>query len=68
MEALQMFKYSLKKECLNFMDGWKTMDAVMGWLLVQNGKLSSLFVGNCDTALDTVLNNIGKYDDDESRP
>jgi hypothetical protein len=67
MEALQMFKYSLKKERLNFMDRWKTTDAVMGWLPVQNGELSSLFVGNRDTALDTVLNNIGKYNDDESR-
>jgi hypothetical protein len=46
----------------------QTTDAVMGWLPVQNGKLSSLFVGNFNTTLDTVLNNIGKYNDNKSQP
>ena len=30
MEALQMLKYSIKKEHLDFMDGWQTSDAAMG--------------------------------------
>jgi hypothetical protein len=34
MEALQMLKYSRKKECLNFMDGWPTSEAVMSGVLL----------------------------------
>ena len=66
MEALQMLKYSLKKECLNFMDRWPTLEAVMSGVLVSTGNLSSLFVDDPDAALDDLLNSLGKYDGRES--
>jgi hypothetical protein len=68
MEALQMLKYSLKKERLNFMDGWSDNGCCHGLVAGAEWQLSSLFVGNPDTALDALLNNLGKYDDDESQP
>jgi hypothetical protein len=61
MEALQMLKYSLKKERLNFMDGWVTSEATMGAVSMPND-LNSLFVDDPDTALDNLLNDFHKYD------
>jgi hypothetical protein len=66
MEALQMLKYSLKKECLNFMDGWPTSEAVMSGVPVLTRDLGSLFVDDPDAALDDLLNSLGKYDGRES--
>jgi hypothetical protein len=66
MEALQMLKYSRKKECLNFMDGWPTSEAVMSGVPVLTRDLGSLFVDNPDAALDNLLNSLGKYDGRES--
>jgi hypothetical protein len=66
MEALQMLKYSRKKERLNFMDGWPTSEAVMSGVLVLTRDLSSLFVDDPDAALDDLLNSLGKYDGRES--
>jgi hAT family C-terminal dimerisation region len=69
MEALQMLKYSLKKERLNFMEGWQTSEAVMSGVPVSTGDLSSLFVDDPDAALDILLNSFGpldEYDDRES--
>jgi hypothetical protein len=57
MEALQMLKYSLKKEHLNFMDGWQTSEAAMG-VPKPNGDLGSLFTNNADTALDALLKSL----------
>ena len=37
MEALQMLKFSLKNECLNFMDRWKTIEANMHWCMEHVG-------------------------------
>jgi hypothetical protein len=62
MEALQMLKYSLKKERLNFMDGWPTSEAVMSGVPVLTRDLGSLFVDDPDAALDDLLNSLGKYD------
>ena len=57
MEALQMLKYLLKKKRLNFMEGWSTSeDAAMSG--VTTGNLGSLFVGDPDTALDTLLKSL----------
>ena len=60
MEALQMVKYSLKKEHLNFMAGWRTSEAAMG-VSKPTSDLGSLFEDNPDTALDTLLNSMGSY-------
>lgn len=61
MEALQMLKYSLKKERLNFMDGWVTSEAAMSAVSMPNG-LNSLFVDDPDSALDKLLNDFHNYD------
>lgn len=62
MEALQMLKYSLKKERLNFMAGWQTSVAAMSGVLVPTGDLNSLFVDDPHTALDSLLTDLNKYD------
>jgi hypothetical protein len=67
MEALQMLKHSLKKERLNFMDGWRTSEAAMSETS-KAGNLSSLFVDDPEfpgAALDALLKNL-KDDDCES--
>jgi hAT family C-terminal dimerisation region len=67
MEALQMLKHSLKKEHLNFMDGWRTSEAAMSETS-KAGNLSSLFVDDPEfpgAALDALLKNL-KDDDCES--
>ena len=57
MEALQMLKYLLKKRRLNFMEGWSTSeDTAMSGATTRN--LGSLFVGDPDTALDTLLKSL----------
>jgi hypothetical protein len=61
MEALQLLKYSLKKDRLNFMDGWQTTEALMSEVS-PTGNLGSLFVDDADTALDTLLNALGNDD------
>ena len=66
MEALQMLKYSLKKERLNFTEGWPTSEAVMSGMPMSPGDLSSLFVDDPDAALDNLLNGLGKYDNREN--
>jgi hypothetical protein len=65
MEALQMLKYSLKKERLDFMDGWRTLEADME-VSKPTSNLSSLFEDDPDTTLDTLLNNMSNYDVCES--
>jgi hypothetical protein len=66
MEVLQMLKYSLKKERLNFMDRWPTSEAVISGVPVLTRDLGSLFVDDPDAALDDLLNSLGKYDGRES--
>jgi len=62
MEALQLLKFSIKKECLNFMDGWSTSEAAMsGVLKPTDAPLGSLFLGDPDTMLDTMLNDFSTY-------
>lgn len=62
MEALQMLKVLLKKELLDFMDGWKMSEAVIEG--VPNGAhdLGSLFTDDPDAALDVILNEFSTYD------
>ncbi len=62
MEALQLLKFSIKKERLNFMDGWSTSEAAMsGVLKPTDAPLGSLFLGDPDTVLDTMLNDFSTY-------
>ncbi len=60
MEALQMLKHSIKKECLNFINGWPTSEAVMSGAPALTGNLSSLFVDDPDAVLDDLLNSLIK--------
>ena len=63
MEALQLLKFSLKKERLNFMKGWSTSEAAMSGELSTSTEdhLGSLFVGDPDAAMDDVLNHFSAY-------
>lgn len=65
MEALQMLKYSLKKERLNFMKGWATSEAVMT-MPVSIEELDSVLVKDPNAALDIMLNSLSKCDANES--
>jgi hypothetical protein len=63
MEALQMLKYSLKKERLNFMKGWSTSDeAAVSAGSKATGDLGHLFMDDPDTALDALLKSLSNYD------
>ena len=64
MEALQLLKFSLKKERLNFMKGWSTSEAAMSGELLTSTEdhLSSLFAGDPNAVMDDVLNHFSAYD------
>ena len=62
MEALQLLKFSLKKECLNFMDGWATSEAAMLGTPKSTHNLSTLFMDSSDGVMDGILNECGAYD------
>ena len=61
MEALQLLKFTLKKERLNFTDGWSTSEEAM-MPKTASQTLSSLFVGNSEAVLDNMLYKFGTYD------
>lgn len=64
MEALQMLKYMLKKERLDFMKGWSTSEDAMAEPTAI-GSLESLIVDDPDTAsyrLDALLQNLCQND------
>ena len=62
MEALQLLKFSLKKQCLNFMEGWLTSQAAME-VGLQDHDLSTLLVGNkVHEVMDSMLNEFCTYD------
>jgi hypothetical protein len=66
MEALQMLKYSIKKERLNFMHGWSTSEAAMSKVSETTGDLGSLIVDDPDAgcaAFDKLLNGLGESDE-----
>jgi hypothetical protein len=63
MEALQLLKFSLKKERLNFMAGWATSETAMSAVPEPtHDLLGSLFMGDPDSTLDTILNDLSTYD------
>jgi hypothetical protein len=67
MEALQLLKFSLKKERLNFISGWSMSEAALDGDLpdtAQNSALlDTLLRGDPDVALDNVLNKFIMHDE-----
>ena len=65
MEALQLLKFSLKKERLDFMRGWATSEAAMlGVAQPTRDLLGSLLVKEPDNVVDDILHTISSYDCD----
>ena len=55
MEALQMLKFVLKKQHLNFMDGWAVPEEAMREVPKSDGDLTALLVNNSDAVMDGIL-------------
>lgn len=66
MEYLQMLKFMLKKERLNFMNGWRTSEAAMRVVPALPPGFDSVFEGDRHNALDQLLKGLLKYDNIES--
>jgi hypothetical protein len=66
MEALQLLKFSLKKERLDFIRGWSTPETAMSGELSKSSEvhLGSLFSGDPDAVMDDMLNQFSTYDHD----
>jgi hAT family C-terminal dimerisation region len=62
MEAIQLLKFSLKTERLNFMEGRIMSEAAMNEAPMPSCNLDSLFADDPDTALDKILKEFGNYD------
>ena len=66
MEALQMLKFALKKERLNFMEGWGTSETTMHELEHIEGidLLLQLFrEKDIEDVMDQIICNLGEEDD-----
>jgi hypothetical protein len=61
MEALQLLKFLLKKERLNFTRGWSTSEAAMS-ISTARHDLGSLSADDPDAALDNMLQEFSIYD------
>ena len=55
MEALQMLKFVLKKQHLDFKDRWAVPEEAMKRVPISDGDLTALFVDNSDAAMDSIL-------------
>lgn len=66
MEALQLLKFSLKKERLNFTAGWATSEGAMGVVDKPRHNLADALImcdpEHCDTMLDNLLKELDVYD------
>jgi hypothetical protein len=63
MEALQLLKFLLKKECLNFTRGWSTLEAAMGIsILCLNLSSLSISGGDLDAMVDVMLQELSTFD------
>jgi hypothetical protein len=58
MEALQMLKFSLKKDRLDFTKGWETSEADMSYVLKPTSDLGTLLTGDPDIVIDNMLRRI----------
>ena len=66
MEALQMLKFYLKKECLHFMRGWVTSKkqmAINESEEVEGDPLEALLQGDFQNNLDKIICSIDQGDD-----
>jgi hypothetical protein len=63
MEALQMLKFHLKKERLNFTKGWVTADKEMLEDEPDEDLLHKLLQGDFQDGLDKLIQSIDAYDD-----
>ena len=77
MEALQLLKFFLKKERLNFTAGWSTPETAISGIPEQVSKqvskqasrsrcdlLRAFFMDNPNAVMDKVLHNFSTYDRD----
>jgi len=68
MEALQLLKFSLKKERLSFMHGWSTLEAAMLGSVSQESRpthdLATLLVDDPERVVDNMLGTFTDYDQD----
>ena len=63
MEALQLLKFLLKRERLNFVHGWSTSEVAMSGVRTKPTlDLSSLFEGDTNAVIDNMLNKLSAYD------
>ena len=63
MEAIQLLKFTLKKQRLDFINGWATPEVAMsGESIPDRDLLGALFKGDSDTVMDDILKDFGKYD------
>jgi hypothetical protein len=65
MEALQMLKFHLKKERLNFTAGWKTSETQMVDDDPDEDLLQKLLEGNIQDSLDLVIRYMNDEDEGE---
>ena len=63
MEALQMLKFHLKKERLNFTKGWMTVEKEMLEDEPDEDPLQKLLQGDFQNNLDMLMQSIDIYDD-----
>jgi hypothetical protein len=62
MEALQLLKFILKKERLNFTEGWVTLEETLLAVPKLTYNLNLLSKGNSDVVLDKILKEFLKDD------
>jgi len=63
MEALQLLKFTLKKQRLDFINGWVTPEVAMsGESVPDHDLLGALFKGNSNARIDNILKDLSKYD------
>ena len=63
MEALQLLKFSLRGERLNFMNGWLTSEECLkAAVLPTHSLLDFLSMVDVDVAMDNILNDFNTYD------
>ena len=63
MEALQMLKFQLQKECLDFMMGWKTLQEEMINNDLKENLLQKVLLANFQDNLDSLIQTIDKDKD-----
>jgi hypothetical protein len=77
MEALQMLKFALKKSCLNFTEGWITVESEMQDQEPDEDLLAMLLRDNHEDMLDKIIsafaedgsdNEMDNDDDNEENP